>query len=94
MRRIIGPRETRRYPDTFGWPTDESAAKLCEGYSRNPRAQGVWEETQFFFFGLRASDSQEDRRVGRGRGEGGQEEKEEGRRRGGGSNSYRQQTHL
>lgn len=92
MRRIIGPRETRRYPDTFGWPTDESAAKLCEGYSRNPRAQGVWEETQFF--GLRASDSQEERRVGRGRGGGGQEEKEEGRRRGGGSNSSRQQTHL
>lgn len=93
MRRIIGPRETRRYPDTFGWPTNESAAKLCEGYSRNPRAQDVWEETQFFF-GLRASDSQEERRVGRGREGGGQEEKEEGRRRGGGSNSYRQQTHL
>lgn len=80
LRRIIGSRETRRYPDTFGCPTNESVAKLCEGYSRNPRPQGMWEKMQFFF-GLRTSDSQEERRVGRGRG-GGQEEKEEGRRRG------------
>lgn len=95
MRRIIGTRETRRYPDTFGWPTNVSVAKLCEGYRKIPRSQGLWEKMQFFFFGLRASESQEERRVGRGRGGGGgHEEKEEGRRRGGGSNSYCQQTHL